>query len=57
MVKVKTYCLYHVATGKVYFFRAFNKPKKDKIKRVLKINKDDFVTIDRIKVLDLLSIL
>lgn len=41
MKKVKTYCLYHVTTGKVYFFRAFNKPKKDKIKRILKINKEE----------------
>lgn len=54
-MKVKTYCVTHIPTGVVYFFRALNKPKKDAIKRALKIDEKDVITVTRIKVLDFLS--
>lgn len=54
-MKVKTYCVTHIPTGAVYFFRALNKPKKAALKRALKINEKDVVIITRIKVLDFIS--
>lgn len=54
-MKVKTYCVYQVSNGKVWFFRALNKPKLSALKRALKLDPKEFITVDRIKVLDFIS--